>query len=80
VKGSYFPRAIAFHQEGEHFIVIGQEQGNGNVRVLMYTKEGDFLRSIHLEIDSPQSIAVTKEGRFVVVYRDWIYQNKVIVV
>jgi len=81
VKGSYSPRAITFHQESEHFIVIGQEQGtDGKVRVLIYTKEGDFLRNIQLEIDSPQSIAVTKEGRFAVVYRDWINQNKVIVV
>jgi len=58
VQGSYSLRAIASHQESEHFIVIEYEQRNGKVRVLMYPKEGDFLRSIQSEIDFLQSVTV----------------------
>ena len=81
VQGSFSAHSIAFHRESDHIVVISHEQGSGKVRALIYTKGGHFVRSIQLGIDCLKlnTSAVTKEGRFAVVYRDLIYQSKILI-
>lgn len=76
MQGSFTAHSIAFHRESDHI-----EKGSGKVRALIYTKEGHFVRSIQLGIDCLKlnTSAVTKEGRFAVVYRDLIYQSKILI-
>jgi len=71
VEGSYhthnhYPR-IAFHPASEYFIVAGFERKKFRLDMLIYTKNGEFVRRIQYgeeKIASIQGITVTPEGRF----------------
>ena len=71
VEGSYhthdhYPR-IAFHPASEHLIVAGFEKKKFRLDMLIYTKNGEFVRRIQYgeeKIASIHGITVTPEGRF----------------
>ena len=71
VEGSYhthdhYPR-IAFHPASEYLIVAGFEKKKFRLDMLIYTKNGEFVRRIQYgeeNIASIQGITVTPEGRF----------------
>ena len=71
VEGSYhthdhYPR-ISFHPTSEHLIVAGFERKKFRLDMLIYTKNGEFVRRIQYgeeKIGSIQGITVTPEGRF----------------
>lgn len=71
VEGSYhthdhYPR-IAFHPASEHVIVAGFERKKFRLDMLIYTKNGEFVRRIQYgeeKIASIHGITVTPEGRF----------------
>ena len=71
VEGSYhthdhYPR-IASHPATEHLIVAGFEKKKFRLDMLIYTKNGEFVRRIQYgeeKIASIQGITVTPEGRF----------------
>lgn len=76
VEGSYhthdhYPR-IAFHPASEHLIVAGFEKKKFRLDMLIYTKNGQFVRRIQYgeeKIARIQGIAVTPEGRFAAIVR-----------
>lgn len=71
VEGSYhthdhYPR-ISFHPASGHLIVAGFEKKKFRLDMLIYTKNGEFVRRIQYgeeKIGSIQGITVTPEGRF----------------
>ena len=73
---------IVFHRESQQVAVVGVNKFCANeLYIEIYTKDGEFLRSISISIRKPlyslQGIAVTTEGCIVVV--PW-YPSKVIVI
>ena len=71
VEGSYHshdhcPR-LSFHPASKHLIVAGFEKKKFRLDMLIYTKNGEFVRRIQYgeeQIGSIQDITVTPEGRF----------------
>ena len=82
LEGSFcFPK-ITFHWPSEYAVVAGDEAGTNNLRFLIYTKDGDFVRSIRLDeerIDWLGGITVTVDGRIVVAFKDVRRANKVLI-
>ena len=77
-----FSSKIAFHRESQQVAVVGIDDFYANeLYIEIYTKDGEFLRSISIYIGksfpSLQGIAVTTEGCIAVVPR---YPSKVIVI
>ena len=73
---------IVFHRESQQVAVVGIHEFSVNeLYIEIYTKDGEFLRSISIHMGkplfSPREIAVTTEGCIAVVP---MYQNKVIVI
>ena len=73
---------IVFHRESQQVAVVGIHEFSVNeLYIEIYTKDGEFLRSISIFLRKPlyslQGIAVTTEGCIVVV--PW-YPSKVIVI
>lgn len=91
VDGSYhtherYPK-IAFHQATEHLVVAGFEKKNFRLDMLIFTKHGEFVRTIQYgeeRIDYITGITVTKQGRFAAAVRqvdsDGQFRSKVLVV
>ena len=72
LRGCYsFPK-IAFHRASEHVIIAGIEEEKSILRMEIYSKNGEFVRSTQIdddeEIDDLQGIAVTSEGRVAAVF------------
>ena len=73
---------IVFHRESQQVAVVGINKFCANeLYIEIYTKDGEFLRSISIHMGkplfSPREIAVTTEGCIAVLTR---YPNKVIVI
>ena len=66
VERYYLFLDVAFHWPSERILVAGKEEGNENLRVLVYTKDGEFGREIQHSgkwVSSFAGITVTMEGR-----------------
>ena len=71
LKGCCFLPKIAFHRASEHVVVAGVEREKDLLRVKIYTKDGEFVRSTQIYEESIYclegiSVHVTAEGRIVV--------------
>ena len=76
---SNFPK-ITFHWPSELIVVAGDETGTSRLRVLIYTKGGEFVRGIQLDeesIDWLRGITVTME--VAVAFKD-VHRNKKVLV
>ena len=70
VERYYLCLDVPFHWPNERILVAGKEEGNENLRVLVYSKEGEFLREIQHKgkwVSSFAGIIVTSEGRLAAV-------------
>ena len=76
-----FSPKIVFHRESQQVAVVSTVKFSDELYIEIYTKDGEFLRSISIHIgkpfSSPQGIAVTTGGCIAVV--PW-FSNKVIVI
>ncbi|KAL9970633.1 hypothetical protein ACROYT_G023043 [Oculina patagonica] len=74
---------IAFHRKTEHIVVVGKEQEKDRLCVMVYTKDGDFVRSIHIHEEEfgyfITGTAVTMEGRIGVALQHLSEAGKVLV-
>ena len=72
---------IVFHRESQQVAVVNTKSFSDKLYIEIYTKDGEFLRSISIHMGkpffSPREIAVTTEGCIAVVP---MYPNKVIVI
>ena len=62
---------ITFHPVGEHVVVAGKELESNLLEVKIYSKDGEFVRSIQIQIcddfTEVEGIAVNNDGRIAVV-------------
>ena len=76
-----FSPKIVFHRESQQVAVVNTETYSDKLYIDIYTKDGEFLRSISIHMGKPfyslQEVAVTTEGCIAVVPR---YPNKVIII
>ena len=76
-----FSPKIVFHRESQQVAVVDTESFSDKLYIEIYTKDGEFLRSISIHMGksfySPREVAVTTEGCIAVVP---LYPNKVIVI
>ena len=81
LQGSLFSPKIVFHRESQQVAVVDTENFSDKLYIEIYTKDGEFVRSISTHMGkplfSPQEIAVTTEGCIAVLTQ---YPNKVIVI
>ena len=81
LQRSLFSPKIVFHRESQRVAVVDTENFLDKLYIEIYTKDGEFVRSISISIRKPlyslQGIAVTTEGCIAVV--PW-YPSKVIVI
>ena len=81
LQRSVFFRKIAFHRESQQVAVVSTAKFSDELYIEIYTKDGEFLRSISIHTGepffSPREVAVTTEGCIAVV--PW-FSNKVIVI
>ena len=81
LQRSLFSSKIVFHRESQQVAVVDTENFSDKLYIEIYTKDGEFLRSISIHMGkplfSPREIAVTTEGCIAVLTR---YPNKVIVI
>ena len=79
-RSVFFPK-IVFHRESQQVAVVSTVKCSDELYIEIYTKDGEFLRSISIYIgesfSSPQGIAVTTGGCIAVVPR---FSDKVIVI
>ena len=70
LQGCYSPPRIAFRRESEHVVVAGVERNKDLLQVEIYTKDGEFFRSIQIhdeKIGDFQGIAVSTSGRIAII-------------
>lgn len=85
LEGLYFSPNIAFYQSSaQHIVVAGKKKVKNSQRLnmLIYTIEGKLIRTIQLDgkgIDHVSRVAVSKEGRFAIVYHGLRGSEKVLV-
>ena len=76
-----FSPKIVFHRESQHVTVVNTKSFSDKLYIEIYTKDGEFLRSISTHMGkplfSPREIAVTTEGCIAVLTRS---SSKVIVI
>ena len=76
-----FSPKIVFHRESQRVAVVNTKSFSDKLYIEIYTKDGEFLRSISIHMGkplfSPREIAVTTEGCIAAVTRS---SNKVIVI
>ncbi|XP_027049706.1 uncharacterized protein LOC113677148 [Pocillopora damicornis] len=76
-----FSPKIVFHRESQQVAVVNTKSFSDKLYIEIYTKDGEFLRSISIHMGkplfSPREIAVTTEGCIAVVTRS---SSKVIVI
>ena len=81
LQRSLISSKIVFHRESQQVAVVDTENFSDKLYIEIYTKDGEFLRSISIHMGkplfSPREIAVTTEGCIAVLTR---YPNKVIVI
>ena len=79
-RSVFFPK-IVFHRESQQVAVVSTGKFSDELYIEIYTKDGEFLRSISTHMGEPFSfpreVAVTTDGCIAVVTR---YPNKVIVI
>ena len=70
LQGCCSPSRIAFRRESEHVVVAGVERNKDLLQVEIYTKDGEFFRSIQIhdeKIGDFQGIAVSTSGRIAII-------------
>ena len=76
-----FSPKIVFHRESQQVAVVNTKSFSDKLYIEIYTKDGEFLRSISIHMGKPfyfpQEAAVTTEGCIAVLTQ---YPNKVIVI
>ena len=76
-----FSPKIVFHRESQQVAVVNTKSFSDKLYIEIYTKDGEFLRSISIHMGKPfyfpQEVAVTTEGCIAVLTQ---YPNKVIVI
>ena len=81
LQGPLFSPKIVFHRESQQVAVVDTENFSDKLYIEIYTKDGEFVRSISTHMGEPfsfpQEVAVTTEGCIAVLTR---YPNKVIVI
>ena len=81
LQRSLFSPKIEFHRESQQVAVVDTENFSDKLYIEVYTKDGEFVRSISIHMGEPfsfpQEVAVTTEGCIAVLTR---YPNKVIVI
>ena len=81
LQRSLLSSKIVFHRESQQVAVVSTVKFSDELYIEIYTKDGEFLRSISIHMGkpffSPREIAVTTEGCIAVV--PW-FSNKVIVI
>ena len=81
LQRSVFSPKIVFHRESQQVVVVHGNNVPGELHIEIYTKDGEFVRSISIRMgksfSSLQGIAVTTEGCIAVVTK---LSNKVIVI
>ena len=81
LQGFAFSPKIVFHRESQQVALVSTETFSDEFYIEIYTKDGEFLRSISIHMGkpffSPREIAVTTEGCIAVV--PW-FSNKVIII
>ncbi|XP_066029487.1 uncharacterized protein [Pocillopora verrucosa] len=81
LQRSLFSPKIVFHRESQQVAVVDTENFSDKLYIEIYTKDGEFVRSISTHMGEPfsfpQEVAVTTEGCIAVLTR---YPNKVIVI
>ena len=81
LQGCYSPPSIAFHRASEHVVVAGAERKKDLLRVEVYTKDGEFVRSVQIHeetIGNLEGIDVSTTGRIATIL-NWGNQSKVLV-
>ena len=81
LQRSLFSPKIVFHRESQQVAVVDTDNFSDKLYIEIYTKDGEFVRSISTHMGEPfsfpQEVAVTTEGCIAVLTR---YPNKVIVI
>ena len=81
LQRSLFSPKIVFHRESQQVAVVSAVKFSDKLYIEIYTKDGEFLRSISIPVGKPfyslQEVAVTTEGCIAVVTRS---SSKVIVI
>ena len=81
LQRSLFSPKIVFHRESQQVAVVDTENFSDKLYIEIYTKDGEFVRSISIHMgksfSSTREVAVTTEGCIAVLTR---YPNKVIVI
>ena len=81
LQRSLFSPKIVFHRESQQVAVVDTENFSDKLYIEIYTKDGEFVRSISTHMGEPfsfpQEVAVTTEGCIAVLTR---YPSKVIVI
>ena len=81
LQGFLFSPKIVFHRESQQVAVVDTEIFLDKLYIEIYSKDGEFVRSISIHMGKPfsfpQEVAVTTEGCIAVLTR---YPNKVIVI
>ena len=72
VQRGYFKyTSITFHPAGEHVVVAGSEPGTDFLEVKIYSKDGEFVRSVQIqhchEFFDVREITLNTDGRIAVV-------------
>ena len=79
-RSVFFPK-IVFHRESQQVAVVSTVKFSDELYIEIYTKDGEFLRSISIHMgksfSSTREVAVTTEGCIAVLTR---FPNKVIVI
>ena len=81
----YLYYKMACHPTGEHLVVACKERETALLRVDIYTKDGELVRAIALDVEGIHSlggVTVTMKGRIAVAVRavrDWHWNAKVVV-
>ena len=87
VDESFYSPKIAFHQACQYVAVAGEKEAKeGTIHFLIYSKNGEFIRSVQLDKEGPDSfiggVTITPDGRIAVAIGDLHHtqNNKVLVV
>ncbi|PFX11416.1 Brain tumor protein, partial [Stylophora pistillata] len=68
-RNDYNDTSITFHRTGEHVVIAGVREEKELLQVEIYSKDGEFVRSVEIQIDGSYSvtgITVTTEGHIAV--------------
>ena len=83
LQGRYYNPRIAFHHLTEHVLIVGRRKEKSVVVVEIFTKDGEFVRSIQIheeQFDWITGMTVTRDGRIAVLLKESRSAWKVIVI